>query len=94
MKVICNFCFSLVKISKGYFPKLIKRDLLPSIFVKRDLKVSCQYFSKTNTSWGKNKSHRNIKISKIQLKDTADPKMEVILAPLRRSVKEQVSLFK
>lgn len=45
----------------------------------------------SNSQWGSNKKHRNVKISQLYLQNTIDAKMEVILEPLRAAVKEQVS---
>lgn len=46
-----------------------------------------------NSNWGSKKSHRNIKLQLLNLREMADPKIEEILAPLREHVKEQVSQF-
>lgn len=45
----------------------------------------------SNQQWGSKKSHRNIKLNLLKLQNMADPKIEVILAPMRALVKEQVS---
>lgn len=61
-------------------------------------KVNCIYYLSLNNfsqaqsqhQWGKNKKHRNVKLQ-WYFDNMSDPKIEVILAPLRASVKEQVS---
>lgn len=59
----------------------------------RHLSITFQYFNKQSQGWGSKKSHRNIKINQLLLQEMADPKTEEILAPLRASVKEQVSII-
>lgn len=45
----------------------------------------------SNSQWGSNKKHRNIKIGQLYLKNMSDSNIEVVLEPLRAAVKEQVS---
>lgn len=59
--------------------------------ISRDFSVGC-LLNKNNPSWGSNKAHRNIKIQSQLIQEMADPAIEEKLAPLRASVKEQVSL--
>lgn len=47
--------------------------------------------SANNSEWGSKKKHRNIKLKLLEYQKMADPQIEVILAPLRSAVKEQVS---
>lgn len=54
-----------------------------------NLKFSVAYFS-TKVEWGSKKLNRKVKLH-FSLDTMADPKIEEILAPLRASVKEQVS---
>lgn len=55
----------------------------------KNLSIGSRLYSET-PKWGSKKSHRKVKLH-FQLQSMADPKMEEILAPLRASVKEQVS---
>lgn len=54
--------------------------------------LNLNHFSQAQSQdqWGKNKKHRNVKL-RWYFDNMSDPKIEVILAPLRASVKEQVS---
>lgn len=56
--------------------------------------ISLKLFAHTESlsNWGKNKKHRNVKLQ-WYFETMADSKVEQILAPLRASVKEQVSKF-
>lgn len=47
-------------------------------------------YSQPLYQWGKNKKHRNVKL-KWYFDNMSDPQTEEILAPLRASVKEQVT---
>lgn len=62
-----------------------------------DLVYYCQLRSFSNTlslnQWGKNKKHRNVQL-KWHIDTMADEKIELVLAPLRANVKEQVSNHK
>lgn len=61
-------------------------------------KANCIYYlnlkqfsqAQSLNQWGKNKKHRNVKLQ-WYFDNMSDPKIEEILAPLRASVKEQVS---
>jgi glycyl-tRNA synthetase len=47
-----------------------------------------------NTHWGSKKQHRQVKLQLFELEKMADPKIEEILAPLRKEVKEQGDLVR
>lgn len=85
MRLISNLLNHLVNCSKVYVN-------LPQNCVKllaRDFSQNRQ-LNKSNSSWGSNKKHRNIKIQSQLIAEMADPIIEEKLAPLRAAVKEQV----
>lgn len=57
----------------------------------RVVSLSHQIFYSKTSDWGSKKAHRNVKLRLLEYQTMADPKIEEILAPLRQSVKEQVS---
>lgn len=71
--------------------KPIKKGL-PGVLKSRNFSVTTylhqQYDQKTH--WGTNKKHRKVKLN-VYFDTMADPQIEQILAPLRASVKEQVT---
>jgi hypothetical protein len=82
MKTLYNICIPVVKCSRLIFPKY-SNNL--SNFSTTSFHLS------DKPKWGSKKSHRKIKLQLNQLQAMADPKIEEILAPLRKIVKEQVS---
>lgn len=85
MRVLSRIYNPIVKFSEGHW-KLIQNHT----------KTQARVFSlthqvkKQNPEWGSKKAHRKV-ILKLIENQMADPKIEEILAPLRNSVKEQVS---
>lgn len=66
------------------------------LFGKRDICTSTWFCadknntkSRVDSNWGSKKAHRKIKLNLFT--NMADPKIEVILSPLRFLVKEQVN---
>lgn len=57
----------------------------------RVFSLSHQVCQANNPEWGKNKKHRKVDLQLLEHQKMADPKIEEILAPLRKFVKEQVS---
>jgi hypothetical protein len=55
--------------------------------------ISLYHQSKSSekSQWGSKKSHRKVKLQLYEYQSMADPKIEEVLAPLRQTVKEQVS---
>jgi hypothetical protein len=57
----------------------------------RVLSFAHQLKSSDKSQWGSKKAHRKVKLQISDYQSMADPKIEEVLAPLRQSVKEQVS---
>lgn len=74
-QVTCNYLKTDFVKRKSYFVTVVIRYL-------------CDSKPKKKFVWGSNKLHRNVLIKEIR--KMADPKLEEILGPFRRSVKEQV----
>lgn len=85
MKSLLNICISFARTNS--IPLL--RNLFP--LYPRNISTTKYFLSANNTSlWGSKKSNRKIKVNTIKISEMCDPAMEIILAPLRLQVKQQV----
>lgn len=80
------FAIKVPLVVSNKFPYCSRLIASASGVLKRDFAIvnSVNY-----QQWGKNKKHRNVKLQ-LYFDSMADPQIEVVLAPLRASVKEQV----
>lgn len=85
MKAVCKLHLPVVQFSQF----LLKSN--QNIVNCRKFSFTLQNWSNKNPNWGSKKSHRNIKLQLLEVQKMSDPKIEVVLAPLRMQVKEQVS---
>lgn len=86
MRVLSRLYNPLVKFSKIHW-NIIQNHTKTQARV-----ISLTHQTKAaNPDWGSKKSHRKVKLKLFDHQKMADPKIEEILAPLRTSVKEQVS---
>lgn len=85
MKSLLNICICFAKGSSTL-----------SIPILRNLYPHCsRNFSTTtycSSLWGSKKLNRKVKVNTIKISEMSDPATELILAPLRLHVKEQVIL--
>ena len=85
MKAVCKLHLPVVQFSQF----LLKSN--QNIVNCRKFSFTLQNWSNKKPNWGSKKSHRNIKLQLLEVQKMADPKIELVLAPLRMQVKEQVS---
>lgn len=84
-------------LSRLYNPIVKYSEILWNINVNhtktqvRKVSSTHQLCETNNNEWGSKKAHRKVKLRLIEYQKMADPKIEEILAPLRQTVKEQVS---
>lgn len=57
----------------------------------RVFSLSHKVCDSNKSEWGSKKKHRKVNLQLLEYQKMSDPKIEEILAPLRHSVKEQVS---
>lgn len=94
MKLLLKLLNPLVKNRISVFsvcqlPITTRAPAFPTRFLSSEVQKSQEKpLKKERPKWGTNKAHRDIKLKLVQM--MADPKIEVELAPLRESVKEQV----
>lgn len=84
-------------LSRLYNPIVKFSEILLNIKVNhtktqaRAVSLTHQLFDTNNPEWGSKKAHRKVKLRLLEYQKMSDPKIEEILAPLRQTVKEQVS---
>lgn len=84
-------------LSRLYSPIVKFSEILLNISVNhtktqaRAVSLTHQLCDKNNPEWGSKKAHRKVKLRLLEYQKMSDPKIEEILAPLRQTVKEQVS---
>lgn len=87
MRVLSRLYNPIVKFSKVHWNILQNHTKTQA----RVISLTHQIRNANNPEWGSKKAHRKVKLKLLEYQSMSDPKIEVILAPLRSAVKEQVS---